>query len=89
MSSVRFPVQAKVRSQVGDSPPKDELEVGIFDAYGYWASFGRGGCAIPGDMLDLGNKIAAMLNAAYEQGRRDAKRDIREALRMRESDDNN
>jgi len=80
--TIRFPVKAAVRSDKDDSPKPatPTLTVGIFDSYGYWAHFNTGSIELPGDMLDLGNKIASIANAAYEQGRTDQAATIMDAL---------
>ncbi len=80
--AMRYPVMARVRSDENDQPKPDKptLTVGIFDHHGYWYTIGKGPLVLPGDNLDLGNKIASMINAAYDQGRDDAKEEIRAAL---------
>ena len=79
---MRFPLNAAVRSTAGDIPKPAEpcLMIGIFDDGGYWATFGHGSIELPGDMLDIGHKIAALANAAYAQGQEDAKSAMRGAL---------
>lgn len=72
-----FPVSAGAHSQGGAQT------VGIFDAYGYWASIdGKGGFELKATVANTNriNRIVSMLNAAYEQGREHAQREIREAL---------
>ncbi len=75
----QFPLNARVRSKAEDTPPSDELEVGIFDDKGFWASFGSPAPSIslPADLFELGTRIAAFANQAYEQGRRDQAQRIR------------
>lgn len=79
---IRFPVKAAVRSNADDHPKPaiPANSIGIFDSYGYWASLGNGPLELPGDNLDLGNKIASMINAAYEHGLADAQKAMRDAL---------
>lgn len=79
---IRFPVKAAVRSNANDMPAPEtpSSTIGIFDSMGYWVSFGRGPLELPGDNLDLGNKIASMINAAYEYGKADAQEAVRDAL---------
>ncbi len=79
--SVQFPVKAKVRSTNGDTPFKTfPSEVGIFDDRGCCVSLGTCGLTLATEQLDLGLKVAKMLNAAYEQGRCDQARKIRDAI---------
>lgn len=79
---MRFPLNAAVRSNEHDQPKPAKIEntIGVFDNYGYRASFGQGSIELPGDMLDVGLQIAALANEAYEQGKEDARREMREAL---------
>ena len=72
---MRFPLEAET-CDLADRPQG----IGIFDSYGYWASSNLGHITLPEDALPLGRKIAALANAAYEQGQEDAKRAMREAL---------
>jgi len=80
---ILFPVTAAVRSNANNKL-KPANSVGIFDSYGYTVSFGRGPIDLPGDSLDLGLKIASMINAAYEYGKADAQAKLREALGIEE-----
>lgn len=74
---VHFPVKAVT----GDN------SVGIVDSRGFWVSFGKGTLEIPGNKIKLGNQIASMINSAYEQGRAEAKQEIRDALGIQDRED--
>jgi hypothetical protein len=86
--SIRYPVRAAVRSNANDIPkPKTPHNtIGIFDDFGYWVTFGYGPLELPGDNLDLGNKIAAFINKAYRDGQADAQKTLREALGIVQED---
>lgn len=79
---MRFPLKAAVRSNAHDQPKPAKVEntIGVFDNHGYWATFGKGSIELPADMLDVGQQIADLANASYEQGREDARCEMREAL---------
>lgn len=75
--TVRFPVK------VDHSPEKGHY--GLFDAHGYWVSFGTGGLEM--SSLKFMERVAKAVNGAYEQGRADAQRAIREAIGAKGEDD--
>jgi hypothetical protein len=76
VSRVAFPVKAAAHSQ------DDTQTLGVFDARGYWASFGFGSFELPSTLknTDRISMVVRMMNAAYNQGQEDAQRAIREAL---------
>jgi len=84
--SARFPVEAAVRSDAADQPKPAVPQnwVCIFDRSGYWANLGGLTFEMPEQYLALAERVARMLNAAYEQGKEDAQRDVREALGLDE-----
>lgn len=85
--SVRYPVEAAVRSDANDQPKPAVPQnwVCIFDRSGYWVRLGGEVFETPGDNLDLGRAVAKMINAAYEQGKDDARREVRAALGIEEA----
>lgn len=85
--SVRFPVKAGAHSAEDDDPPSSKQTVGIFDANGYWANLGNDGIfELPATVknIDRIGRVVKMLNAAYEQGRSDQRRDFRECIGAKE-----
>lgn len=82
-----FPLKARRRSNANDQPKPTIVQetVGIFDNRGYWANLSPlGVIELPVSFEPLAQKIAAMANAAYEQGQEDARAAIREALGIEE-----
>jgi hypothetical protein len=82
MSRVRFPVKAERHGGENDQP-KTTPVYAIFDAGGLWANIAgiifQMPAAEPGN-AGIVEHVARMLNAAHEQGKEDAKAEIREAL---------
>lgn len=54
--------------------------LGLFDSNRLWVTLGCGHLEMPLDYGIVMEKVARLANAAYEQGRTDAKKEIREAL---------
>lgn len=67
---IRYPVKAEPW----------ERRVGLFDDFGYWASFGGTTFDLSPEHKALAQGIAKAVNAAYEQGRADAREAMRNAL---------
>ena len=80
--SVTFPLSAFLRSTENDipKPAVPVMQVCLGDARGYYARLGGYSLTLPGDAIALGDRIADMLNAAYEQGRADQAAAVREVL---------
>lgn len=81
-----WPLMARRRSNENDKPRPIAIRetVGLFDASGFWSAVGGVHFELPLEYEPLMEKIARLANAAYEQGRQDARQTMREALGLDE-----
>lgn len=77
-----FPLKAERHKGANDQPPLPDAYA-IFDERGYWANLGgylyQQPAANPESRRNV-ETVAKMLNAAYEQGRTDKAREIRDSI---------
>lgn len=77
---IRYPVKAAVRATNQDSPLGTGPEIGVFDSFGYWVQFPAGLLRFDPSQIDLANAIASAVNQAFEDGRTEARAEMRRAL---------